>query len=242
MATKRQINANRENARHSTGPKTPEGKARASLNAIRHGLLARQIVLPIEDRAQYLDLLAALEAEHQPEGPLETYLVHQMAASQWRLQRLTRIETGFFICRLRKVREVECGDDEDDDQPSARLTPDQQFDEDTRQLGILFYRDSCGDPFAKLARYENVLQREFYRALDRFLDARSRRTSPPPEKPAERNEPNLPPSPSVPDNLHLAPKHAKPPAPPRNARAPVGQAVSPATPIPRRPIRTPVVS
>ena len=213
MSTQRQINANRENARHSTGPKTPDGKARASLNSLRHGLLARQIVLPIEDRAQYLELLAALEAEHQPEGPLETFLVHQMAASQWRLQRLTRIETGFFTCRLCKVREVDCRKDGDDDQPSARLAPDKQFDEDTRQLGILFYRDSCGDPFAKLARYENVLQREFYRALDRLLDARSRHTPAPPKKPAERNEPNLPPSPSVPRNL------------------PVGQAVSPAIPL-----------
>ena len=121
MATERQINANRENARHSTGPKTPEGKARSSANAIRHGLLARQIVLPIEDRAQYLELLAALEAEHQPDGPLETYLVHQMASAQWRLQRLTRIETGFFICRLEKVRELEYEDDDEDEKRQRRI-------------------------------------------------------------------------------------------------------------------------
>ena len=197
MTNERQINANRENARHSTGPITPEGKARSSANAIRHGLLARQIVLPFEDRAQYLELLAALEAEHQPEGPLETYLVHQMASSQWRLQRLTRIETGFFICRLEKVRELEYedddeDDDEDNDESPAPLTPDEQFDEDTRLLGVLFHRDSGGDPFAKLARYENALQREFYKALDRFLDARARRTPPPPEKPNARNKPNSP--------------------------------------------------
>jgi hypothetical protein len=244
MATERQINANRENARHSTGPKTPEGKGRSSANAVRHGLLARQIVLPIEDRAQYLELLAALEAEHQPEGPLETYLVHQMAATQWRLQRLTRIETGFFICRLEKVREIEYEDDEeeDDDERVVQLTPDQQFDEDTRLLGILFHRDSGGDPFAKLARYENALQREFYKALDRFLDARSRRPPQPPEKPAERNEPNSPVSPSVPGPLHVAPTQAKPPAPPSDALTPVGQAVSPANRIPHGPIRSPVVS
>ncbi|MGA2324643.1 MAG: hypothetical protein ABSH05_00005 [Bryobacteraceae bacterium] len=195
MASENQIRANRENARHSTGPKTPEGKARSSANAIRHGLLARQIVLPIEDRAQYLELLAALEAEHQPEGPLETYLVHQMASAQWRLQRLTRIETGFFICRLEKVRELEYEDDDeedDDEQSPAPLTPDEQFDEDTRLLGVLFHRDSGGDPFAKLARYENALQREFYKALDRFLDARARRTPPPPEKPNARNKPSSP--------------------------------------------------
>jgi len=227
MASENQIRANRDNARHSTGPKTPEGKARSSANAIRHGLLARQIVLPIEDRAQYLELLAALEAEHQPEGPLETYLVHQMASAQWRLQRLTRIETGFFICRLEKVRELEYEDDdeEDDDESPAPLTPDEQFDEDTRLLGILFHRDSGGDPFAKLARYENALQREFYKALDRFLDARARRTPPPPEKPQERNEPNSPASPSAPEHLHVAPAEPMPP---------VGQPVSPAARIHHR--------
>jgi hypothetical protein len=49
----------------------------------------------------------------------------------------------------------------------------------------------------------------------------------------------LPPSPSIPRNLHVAPTQPKPPASPI---APVGYAVSSATPIPRRPIRTPVVS
>jgi hypothetical protein len=231
MATERQINANRENARHSTGPKTPEGKGRSSANAVRHGLLARQIVLPIEDRAQYLELLAALEAEHQPEGPLETCLVHQMASSQWRLQRLTRIETGFFICRLEKVREVEYEEEEDDDeQPPAPLTPDQQFDEDTRLLGVLFHRDSGGDPFAKLARYENVLQREFYKALDRFLDARSRRTPPPPEQPNARNKPSSPH-----DGWGIHPCEPPGPAGPQAAPQPVDETkpISPLRPAAR---------
>ena len=47
-ATKAQIRANRENAKKSTGPRTAEGKARVSLNALKHGLLARDTVLPTE--------------------------------------------------------------------------------------------------------------------------------------------------------------------------------------------------
>ena len=49
MTSERQRAANQANARHSTGPKTPEGKAAVRLNAFRHGLLARDVVLPEED-------------------------------------------------------------------------------------------------------------------------------------------------------------------------------------------------
>ena len=51
VATAAQIEANRRNAQKSTGPKTERGKARAKLNAIKHGLTARTImsVLPQED-------------------------------------------------------------------------------------------------------------------------------------------------------------------------------------------------
>ena len=40
MATARQRRANRLNAQRSTGPKSAQGKARASMNALRHGLRA----------------------------------------------------------------------------------------------------------------------------------------------------------------------------------------------------------
>lgn len=59
MPSDKQPQANRQNAQRSTGPRTPQVKARASLNAVRHGLLARQSVIPEEDRAQFLALLAS---------------------------------------------------------------------------------------------------------------------------------------------------------------------------------------
>jgi len=49
-----QLAANRANAAHSCGPKTEEGKKRSSLNATRHGLTARAVVLPREDQNEYL--------------------------------------------------------------------------------------------------------------------------------------------------------------------------------------------
>ena len=46
MPTQAQIRANRENAKKSTGPRTPEGKANSSKNALKHGLLAEDAVIP----------------------------------------------------------------------------------------------------------------------------------------------------------------------------------------------------
>ena len=61
MATLAKIEANRRNAKRSTGPKTVSGKVASSKNAMRHGLLSREIVLPdesAEDFARFSDRLA----------------------------------------------------------------------------------------------------------------------------------------------------------------------------------------
>ena len=53
--------ASRKNGAKSRGPKTPEGKARASQNALKHGLRAQKyVVLPDEDAAEFAALEAAL--------------------------------------------------------------------------------------------------------------------------------------------------------------------------------------
>jgi hypothetical protein len=49
MTSDRKAEANRQNALKSTGPKTPEGKAAVRLNAVKHGLLSEQVLLPGED-------------------------------------------------------------------------------------------------------------------------------------------------------------------------------------------------
>ena len=57
--SEKKLAANRANARKSTGPRTPEGKARASLNAISHGLFCKDLVLPGESQ-EVLKLLRRL--------------------------------------------------------------------------------------------------------------------------------------------------------------------------------------
>jgi hypothetical protein len=87
---------NRANAAKSTGPITPAGKAKVAQNARKHGLTARQIVLPGESEAEYEHLLRAYTDQFQPQTPLEFELVSVMAAARWRHRRLTAIETGLY--------------------------------------------------------------------------------------------------------------------------------------------------
>ena len=102
--TRAQIKANRNNAKKSTGPRTEEGKARVAQNALKHGLLARDTVLPGEDAADFDRQLSALEADLQPANSLEFELVRQIADSQWRMHRLTRLETGFLAAAVADQR------------------------------------------------------------------------------------------------------------------------------------------
>jgi hypothetical protein len=83
---------NRANAQHSTGPRTDAGKQRSSLNALRHGLAAQTAVLPTEDLAAYQRHIQQLLDEYQPATPTETQLVHELANTAWRLNRIPLLE------------------------------------------------------------------------------------------------------------------------------------------------------
>src|SRR5688572_776602 len=96
MTSDKQIDANRQNALKSTGPKTPEGKTAVRLNALKHGLLSRETLLPGEDEAALREWGERLREELQPVGELENLLVDRIISAYWRLSRLGRVETGIF--------------------------------------------------------------------------------------------------------------------------------------------------
>ena len=100
MTSDKKAQANRRNALKSTGPKTPEGKAAVRLNALKHGLLSQEILLPGEDEEALRELGQNLKAELQPVGELESLLVDRIIASYWRLRRLGRVEAGIFAWGL----------------------------------------------------------------------------------------------------------------------------------------------
>ena len=104
MATRRQIRAFRKNAKQSTGPRSPEGKARSSQNARKHGLFARDAVLPDENPEDFLQLIADLEQELEAGSPFERRLVHHIACTEWRMRRLVRLETGALMSQIEEER------------------------------------------------------------------------------------------------------------------------------------------
>ena len=87
---------NRENAQHSTGPVTLEGKARSSQNALKHGLSAKALLLPSDDPAAFQRHLDTFLDEYQPQGPTEQQLVRTLANNSWQLDRVNRLEQALF--------------------------------------------------------------------------------------------------------------------------------------------------
>lgn len=85
-SSQRKIEANRENSKKSTGPKTPAGKAISSWNSTRHGLLSRKLPgTARQDKEQFTNLLVSLQQDLEPVGTLEELLVEKIAHEYWRL-------------------------------------------------------------------------------------------------------------------------------------------------------------
>ena len=190
MTSKKQIEANRRNARKSTGPKTPEGKSAVSLNALKHGLLSQGILLPEEDEEVLRDLGEHLREELQPVGGLENLQVKRIVSGYWRLRRLGRIEAGIFVSERLEVLadQAQREADQYEFHPMDTLMEGmrvkkedlEKYEEalervrrirseqgvETATLGRIFVRDADkANAFSKLFRYETTIERSIYRAL-----------------------------------------------------------------------------
>jgi hypothetical protein len=194
MTSDRKAEANRRNALKSTGPKTPEGKAAVRLNALKHGLLSREILLPGEDEEALRELGERLRAELQPAGELENLLVDRITAAYWRLRRLGRVEAGIFAWELyqelaeraeHEARGYESHLTDILDKLGPSFEPPTITDErkhrealeraeemrvkqntEAATLGRTFVRDADkANAFSKLSRYETAIERQLYRAL-----------------------------------------------------------------------------
>ena len=103
MTSLRQIEANRRNARLSTGPVTEEGKRRLRQNAVRHGLTAETVIDALEDAEDYAAFEMAVIADYDAQSAVERELVLRLASLLWRLRRATAIESGLFKIQARHL-------------------------------------------------------------------------------------------------------------------------------------------
>ncbi len=91
-----QLAANQANALLSTGPNTPAGQAKSSLNAVKTALTGRTVLLPTDDAPAYELHLRAYQDDFHPAGARECDLVQSIADSAWRLKRIPCLETALF--------------------------------------------------------------------------------------------------------------------------------------------------
>jgi len=134
------IQTNREKAKHSTGPKTEEGKKISALNALRNGFNSQIDVLPHEDMQAYQGLIKEFEQTWKPQGTYELRLVRKMVSQEWRLQRCASLENCMFA-----LGHAELGHkvfDPEDAAIHAALTAARSFMENPRALESLSRHES----------------------------------------------------------------------------------------------------
>jgi hypothetical protein len=158
MSSRAQKRANKQNAQHSTGPRTDEGKQRCSQNAVKHGLRSKHPVIPGEDPAEYQSKLDKLRNDLRPVNALEDEIVEQIADASWRLKRLSRIEAAVNSYHLDRCanKEHNAGKDEE------------------HILGDTFTGYALTD-LQRLSRYESQLSRRFHRLTKELRDLRKDR-------------------------------------------------------------------
>jgi len=151
--------ANRENAKKSTGPRTPEGKQRSSLNATRHGILAQVILLPEEDMAAYNKFTTDYAAALNPVDTVEIQLAHACADLQFRLHRMAAAEHNLFA-----IGHQENGDNWNTGHSESHTA--------------LTFADTLRrskDPIATLTIYEQRLSRRLLQTLKQLREMQAER-------------------------------------------------------------------
>jgi hypothetical protein len=147
------------NPKKSTGPRTPEGKQTASLNALRHGLTGRVVVMPHEDLNAYYAFCKELIADLAPETPVERQYAQTFCDTQWRLNRARSIEDGILsLGHSENAGNIEAGHPE----IHAALTAARVFREHSKV-------------FVNLSLYEQRLQRTLKESLRQLQELQANR-------------------------------------------------------------------
>jgi hypothetical protein len=173
--TQAQIDAARRNGAKSHGPKTPEGKAISSRNALRHGMTAKAVLLTNENPEAYQKLADAYYEKFQPADDVERDLVDEMVVAKWRQRRDWSNETALFDLEMdRQTKELDAKYDKIDHACRYALAFRALADE-SKAIQLF-------------TRYETSHRRSFYKALATLLQLRTAQLPPAPgpvESPAK---------------------------------------------------------
>src|SRR5688572_32553336 len=178
--TEAKRNANRRNATKSTGPRTTEGKARSSRNALKHGFCASASSLtPLEDRHAYESYTRSIIDSVHPATAMEEDLAQRIADLSWRLRRIPDAESALLTRDTLADLQFKCvrdghGDEPEQDDDEQEPEPQPQDDQEEHADPVL--PDSPArhlasamsvpqNPYLTLQRYESALDRARSRAL-----------------------------------------------------------------------------
>ena len=150
-----QPESNRINGRKSRGPKTPEGRAKSALNAVKHGLTAKTLILQNEKPAHLRKMLNSYTEYLRPSNPIEIDMVTEMVAARWRIRRIWRYETAML-------------DIEMDAQAAGFEQRFLKYDEDMRGAQAWEALAGGNKGMATAFRYEVHLSRVYRRILAEF--------------------------------------------------------------------------
>lgn len=163
MPTEKQLTANRLNAQKSTGPKTPQGKAKVAANAVTHGLTAACPVLASEDPDAYARFRTGMTARLAPAGDIETLLADRVINLAWRLQRAQNYESYVLDNLIHSAV--------DNPAPDVPASPDASA---STILAQILLDDFTGPQvLEKLQRYESRIERSFFKALKELQTTQS---------------------------------------------------------------------
>ena len=159
MPSPLQYAANRLNAEKSHGPISPTGRARSSMNALRHGLTARVVVLASEDMDAYQAFSKEIVDSLDPQTPVERQFAQTIADNQWRINRIRSIEDGML-----GMGHFEQAGDFDADNPEihSAMTAARAFREGSKA-------------FVNLSIYEQRLHRSMKEALRQLKELQAER-------------------------------------------------------------------
>ena len=157
MRSELQIQASRANGSKSRGPVTEEGKRASSQNALKHGMLAKYVVIHSENEEGFHEVITCLYDELQPQPGVEQDLVDTMAVARWRTTRLWIIEKSAMETQMSR---------ENDQAHAAQYTPP--------VLAGMAFRSLADNSrtLDLINRYESRYDRQYLRSHKRLMDMR----------------------------------------------------------------------